>query len=224
MPLAAPGLLREGDIGFLVEPADGRVRRGPQRARRAQSRAAIPRAPAAGVLSRRARAEQRSAPFPPRRPLHGYQGDCRPELAARNPLKTHTSGGPWISHRFARPTHASVASATAYSRACASRRLRLRILPLGFLGRLSTTTTALGTLKLARCCRQCAITASSASSWPAFGTTTAVTASIHTGCGRPTTATSATPGSWYTTSSTSRLATFSPPLLIMSFLRSTTVM
>ena len=43
-------------------------------------------------------------------------------------------------------------------------------------------------------------------------------------CGRPITATSLMPGMRYSASSTSRLATFSPPVLIMSFLRSTMVM
>ena len=57
---------------------------------------------------------------------------------------------------------------------------------------------------------------------PGLGTTTAVTASTQYGCGMPNTATSATAGCSNIASSTSRLATFSPPLLIMSFLRSTT--
>ncbi|PDT65656.1 hypothetical protein CO683_30920 [Bradyrhizobium ottawaense] len=101
---------------------------------------------------------------------------------------------------------------------------RLSSLPLGFFGKASTKMTRLGTLKCAIWPAQCLMTASSSSFSPLLTTTMAVTASIQRGSGRPTTATSETAGIRYTISSTSRLATFSPPVLIMSLTRSTTVM
>src|SRR5882724_13507326 len=61
---------------------------------------------------------------------------------------------------------------------------------------------------------------SSLSFAPGTGTTQATTFSIQYGSCSPTTATSATPGCAAIASSTSWLETFSPPLLIMSFLRS----
>ena len=67
-----------------------------------------------------------------------------------------------------------------------------RILPDGFLGRASATTTYLWG-QPASTPRQCAITLVGGEVTPGLGTTTAVTASTHTGWLIPKTATSATP-------------------------------
>src|SRR5208337_2965328 len=75
---------------------------------------------------------------------------------------------------------------------CSSRNWRLRILPLGFFGSASANTTRFGTLNEARTLCACSSTCPWSSDAPAFGTTTATTASTQCGCGTPITATSDT--------------------------------
>src|SRR5699024_8873074 len=104
-----------------------------------------------------------------------------------------------------------------------SRRLRLRIFPAEFFGSCVTNSTRLGTLKPASRALTCAITSSPVSSpWSGLSTMNAEMASIHFSSATPTTATSATWGSSKTVSSTSRLATSTPPVLMTSLTRSTT--
>jgi hypothetical protein len=79
-----------------------------------------------------------------------------------------------------------------------------------------------GTLQGASCSRACASSTSSTSAGASGrSTTTAATASIHFGSGTAITATSATAGWVKSASSTSRLATSTPPVLIRSLVRST---
>ena len=95
------------------------------------------------------------------------------------------------------------------------------ILPLTVLGSSSTKTTRLGFLNPASRSRAVPMISASVAVMPSRRTMTAVTFSPHFGSGSPTTAASATDGCVYSTSSTSREYTFSPPVMIMSFIRST---
>jgi hypothetical protein len=97
-------------------------------------------------------------------------------------------------------------------------------LPLGCFGSTWAKTTRSGALKRAVCSLQCATTSSSLSACPALGTTITVTASPHLASDRSFTATSLTAGRRSVNASTSRLATFSPPVLTLSVLRSTALM
>ena len=78
-----------------------------------------------------------------------------------------------------------------------------------------------GTLKSAICSRAYATTACGSNSTPGAGTITAPTFSPIMSSGTPITDASPTPGAPASAASTSTEYTFSPPRLIMSFLRST---
>ena len=87
-------------------------------------------------------------------------------------------------------------------------------------GRASRNSTDLGALKCARWLRQWAMSSVSVTSAPARTTTSALMASPHLSSGTPMTATSATAECLYRQSSTSIEDTFSPPVMMTSFLRS----
>lgn len=75
-----------------------------------------------------------------------------------------------------------------------ARSSRLRILPLGFFGSSSTITTYFGALNAASRSRVCAMISAGSVPAPSRSTTAAATASIHSGCFTPNTATSETAG------------------------------
>ena len=103
-------------------------------------------------------------------------------------------------------------------------RSALRIsFPEGVRGSAEASSTRFGTLKPGQ--RLGAVAAQvvrASTSEPLSSTTTAVTACCHSGSSRPITAASATCGWRSSTSSTSAGTTFSPPLTIMSSIRSRT--
>ena len=103
----------------------------------------------------------------------------------------------------------------------AHRSSRRRSFPDAVRGSVSVTSTALGTLK--RASRPATHSRSSCGSAGARSTTLAVTASPHSGSGRPNTPASATAGCASSAASTSAGATFSPPVTIVSDLRPTIV-
>src|SRR5450759_532750 len=86
-----------------------------------------------------------------------------------------------------------------------------KIFPAGFLGRLSARKTFLGHLKAASLFLQKSIISIPDNFEPIFKTATTATTSIHFGSESPITAASTISGCEYSTSSTSRDATFSPP-------------
>ena len=102
----------------------------------------------------------------------------------------------------------------------ACRNSTLRSLPVAVIGISSRMRTSFGTWKPPRCLRQCSEIPASSAVAPGFSLTKADTASPHCGCGRPTTAAFCTAGCASSVSSIFTEATFSPPDLIMSFLRS----
>ncbi|KAG0552866.1 hypothetical protein BDA96_01G544900 [Sorghum bicolor] len=103
----------------------------------------------------------------------------------------------------------------------ASRSFTFSTFPSAFLGSAPTTCTFLGTMKRAMRLRQNASMSSSLSSAALFlGTTKAHGVSPQRGCGMATTAASATAGWRNSTSSTSLLHIFSPPLMMTSLDRS----
>src|SRR6195256_2290431 len=101
-----------------------------------------------------------------------------------------------------------------------ARSTRLSTLPDGLRGRLSRMMSCLGTLNDARRLRQCSVRAASSSAVLSASTTTATGRSPQRSSGMPMTATSRTCGSSSMTRSTSEDSIFSPPEMIMSFLRS----
>src|ERR1700741_407330 len=101
-----------------------------------------------------------------------------------------------------------------------SRSRNFWILPVDVLGN-GPKTSVLGTLKRAsRLLQKAKTSASSGLEAPGFNSTKAQGVSPHFGSGRATTAASITEGCWVKTSSTSRLETFLPPEMMMSFERS----
>jgi len=117
----------------------------------------------------------------------------------------HASTHPWI--RLSCPPHSF------------SRRRNFWILPVEVLGRVANST-AFGHLKWARCSRQKSMRSAPEASAPGFNATKAFGTSPHFGCGIPTTAHSRTAGCFTRVCSTSMVEMFSPPLMMMSFLRS----
>src|SRR3954451_18755861 len=102
-------------------------------------------------------------------------------------------------------------------------RSALRIsLPEGVRGSAEASSTRLGTLKPASDSAQWRRSSSGLAVEPLVRTTTAVTACCHSGSSRPITAASATSGWRSSTFPPSAGATFSPPLTIMSSIRSST--
>jgi hypothetical protein len=105
------------------------------------------------------------------------------------------------------------------ARAC-SRSTNFWILPVAVLGS-GPNTTVFGTLKCAMRARHHAtMSAAATGSAPAFSATNAHGVSPHFASGRATTAASITCGCRYRHSSTSSELTFSPPVMMMSLLRS----
>ena len=106
------------------------------------------------------------------------------------------------------------------------RRMRCSTLPVAVRGisPSSTNTTRAGHLKPAMRSRHQSRSSASVAALPCCSTTTASGVSPHFSCGTPTTATSRTAGCWPITLSTSEGYTFSPPLMIMLLLRSTSQM
>src|SRR5690606_32171692 len=84
-----------------------------------------------------------------------------------------------------------------------SLKIGLTTLPPGLRGSASRNSTDRGTLKLAKCCRVCAITVSASSSTPGLATSKALPTSPSRSSGTPLTADSATPSSRASTCSTS---------------------
>src|SRR2546425_1171757 len=109
--------------------------------------------------------------------------------------------------RFARPFHSL------------SRRTNFWTLPVEVLGR-SPNSTAAGHLKCAMCWRQNSMTSASVAFIPGLRVTKAFGRSPHLSSGTATTAHSMTAGWRATACSTSMVEMFSPPEMMMSFLRS----
>src|SRR2546427_172893 len=109
--------------------------------------------------------------------------------------------------RFARPFHSL------------SRRTNFWTLPVEVLGR-SPNSTAAGHLKCAMCWRQNSMTSASVAFIPGLRVTNAFGRSPHLSSGTATTAHSMTAGWRATACSTSMVEMFSPPEIMMSFLRS----
>src|SRR5712691_5412433 len=108
--------------------------------------------------------------------------------------------------RFSRPFHSR------------SRRTNFWILPVDVFGRSPNSTKA-GALKCAMFCLQNSITSLSVASAPGFNVTKALGRSPHFSSGTATTAHSRTAGCLATHCSTSMVEMFSPPEMMMSFLR-----
>jgi hypothetical protein len=100
-----------------------------------------------------------------------------------------------------------------------SRRTNFWIFPVEVLGR-SPNSTAAGALKPAMCCLQKSMISRSLARCPGLRVTKALGRSPHFSSGMATTAHSITAGCRATHCSTSMVEMFSPPEMMMSFLRS----
>ena len=178
-------------------------------------------------LARRrvARLPPPGGPARPHRRRHAAARAGRGRARLRGPAAgaRRVDGAPYTAEvHYNRRCFLVLLAPRAALRRAASRRSARRTLPESVRGSASTSSNALGTLKPASRSTQCARSRAGFRPEPGRATTSAVTASPHSGCGREKTADSTTSGCSASTPSTSDGATFSPPVMITSPLRPVT--